>query len=157
MRAGGATHRYDDRVSEPSAEFEEESRPAADSPPRAEAIRAAAELQWSQDPAGAIAVGSDSIDTPASFAQIEHYRYGEQPWMHETFQFERFAGRQVLEIGVGLGTDHLQFARAGAQMTGIDLTARCVELTPLSVRPRRTLLASGDHGRGAFAVSRQLI
>ncbi len=49
--------------------------------------------------------------------------------MHGTFGFERFAGKEVLEIGVGLGTDHLQFARAGARMTGIDITPRCIELT----------------------------
>jgi ubiquinone/menaquinone biosynthesis C-methylase UbiE len=49
--------------------------------------------------------------------------------MGETFRFERFAGARVLEIGVGLGTDHMQLARGGARLTGIDLTQRCVDLT----------------------------
>ncbi len=53
--------------------------------------------------------------------------------MHDTFRYERFAGQRVLEIGVGLGTDHVQFARAGAVMTGIDLTPRCIELTQIRV------------------------
>jgi len=97
---------------------------------RAEHIRDEARAQWSHDPAGNIAVQEDTdLGTPESFAQVEAYRYADQPWMHETFRFERFAGQRVLEIGVGLGTDHLQFARAGAKMTGIDLTDRCIDLT----------------------------
>jgi ubiquinone/menaquinone biosynthesis C-methylase UbiE len=96
---------------------------------RAEAIRAASELQWGRDPAGAVAAGEEELGTPESFAEVERYRYAEQPWMHDTFDYGRFAGQRVLEIGVGLGTDHLQFARAGAKMSGIDLTPRCIELT----------------------------
>jgi ubiquinone/menaquinone biosynthesis C-methylase UbiE len=51
--------------------------------------------------------------------------------MHDTFRFEHYDDQRLLEVGVGLGTDHLQFARAGARTTGIDLTPRCVELTRL--------------------------
>ena len=76
-----------------------------------------------------MAAGDEPLGTPTSFAAVEAYRYQQQPWMHEVFDYARFADRDVLEIGVGLGTDHLQFARAGARMTGIDLTARCIELT----------------------------
>jgi SAM-dependent methyltransferase len=36
---------------------------------------------------------------------------------------------RVLEIGVGLGADHQQFAEAGADLWGIDLTERSVEHT----------------------------
>jgi SAM-dependent methyltransferase len=96
---------------------------------RARAIRLAAENHWSRDPAGSVALYENELGTPQSFAKIERHRYADQPWMHEAFAFEQFAGQRVLEIGVGLGTDHLQFARAGAKMTGIDLTRRCVELT----------------------------
>jgi ubiquinone/menaquinone biosynthesis C-methylase UbiE len=44
---------------------------------------------------------------------------------------------KVLEIGVGLGADHQQFAEAGADLWGIDLTERAVEHT------RRRLSAFG--------------
>lgn len=92
-------------------------------------VRAEARAQWGRDPAGSNAVGSEPLGTMESFVRVEADRYQQQPWMHETFRYERFDGERVLEIGVGLGTDHLQFARAGAAMTGVDLTPRCVELT----------------------------
>ena len=97
--------------------------------PGGEGAKHQARLQWGHDPAGSVAAGEEPLGTPESFRRVEEHRYREQPWMHDTFRFERFAGRDVLEIGVGLGTDHLQFARAGVRLTGIDLTERCVELT----------------------------
>jgi len=48
------------------------------------------------------------------------------------FPFARFReskGQSVLEVGVGLGADHQQYAQAGAKLTGIDLTDRAVEHT----------------------------
>jgi SAM-dependent methyltransferase len=44
----------------------------------------------------------------------------------------------VLEIGVGLGADHLGFAQAGARLNGVDLTPRAIEHT------RRRLEAFGQ-------------
>lgn len=105
------------------------SETAARRDDRALAIKAAARAQWGHDPAGGLAAGDVELGTPESFARVERYRYQEQPWMHSTFRFDRFAGQRVLEVGVGLGTDHLQFARSGATLTGIDLTPRCVKLT----------------------------
>jgi ubiquinone/menaquinone biosynthesis C-methylase UbiE len=92
-------------------------------------IKRAARDQWGHDPAGGLAAASEPLGTAESFARVEAYRYAEQPWMHETFGYEHWAGRDVLEVGVGLGTDHVQFARAGARMSGIDLTPLCVEMT----------------------------
>lgn len=48
------------------------------------------------------------------------------------FPFARFSetkGLNVLELGVGLGADHQQFAQAGSLLTGIDLTERAVAHT----------------------------
>ena len=39
--------------------------------------------------------------------------------------------KKVLEVGVGLGTDILQFAKGGALAHGIDLTNKAIELTSL--------------------------
>jgi ubiquinone/menaquinone biosynthesis C-methylase UbiE len=86
-------------------------------------------MQWDHDPAGALAVSNEMLGTREGFAQIERHRYREQPWMHSVFEYAEFGGQDVLEVGVGLGTDHVQFARAGASLTGVDLTPRCIELT----------------------------
>lgn len=48
--------------------------------------------------------------------------------------FNDFGGARLLEIGCGLGTDLLQFARGGAEVTAIDLTARSVEASRQHLR-----------------------
>lgn len=77
--------------------------------------------QWDADPCGA--VSSEQIGTPAFFRAVEHERYvAYAPWLPEAAGFRRFPGKRLLEVGFGLGTDHIAFARGGARMTGVDLT-----------------------------------
>lgn len=56
------------------------------------------------------------------FEEIESFRYKDQPFIHAFAQFTRFRGKRVLEVGFGAGTDFIQWLRAGAVATGIDLT-----------------------------------
>ena len=56
------------------------------------------------------------------FEQIERWRYFDQPFIHSFAQFTRYRGKRVLEVGFGAGTDFIQWLRAGAQVSGIDLT-----------------------------------
>ena len=56
-------------------------------------------------------------------------RYQLEPYIRDFACFNQYAGKKVLEIGVGLGADHQKFAEAGAILTGIDLTRRAVEHT----------------------------
>lgn len=86
-----------------------------------------ATLQWNTNPCGAVP-GSEK-NSLAYFLQVEDNRYQIQPWMHDYFQFEKFAGKRVLEIGVGLGTDLTQFGKAGALCHGIDITDKHLLLT----------------------------
>jgi SAM-dependent methyltransferase len=69
--------------------------------------------------------------TPEFFADVERTRYASHPFMRNVAEFDSFRGQQLLEIGAGLGTDLLQFARAGANVTAIDLTPRSIELLKL--------------------------
>src|SRR5215216_7301322 len=86
--------------------------------------------QWSQDPCGAEYDRDHDLGTREFFDEVERYRYREYAaWMPRLMGFDKFRDAQLLEIGCGMGTDLLQFARGGARCTGIDLTPRSVEIT----------------------------
>ena len=57
-------------------------------------------------------------------------RYHLEPYIKDFAEFEKFMGKSVLEIGVGMGSDHSQIANNNPfSLTGIDLTSRAVEHT----------------------------
>jgi len=61
------------------------------------------------------------------FEKIEAHRYAVEPEIFSFAQFTRYAGKKVLEVGIGAGTDFLQWTRAGALAYGIDLTEEALE------------------------------
>jgi ubiquinone/menaquinone biosynthesis C-methylase UbiE len=63
------------------------------------------------------------------FEVMEERRYSFQQSIHALAQFTRWRNKKVLEVGFGCGTDFLQFARAEADLYGIDSSKRAVELT----------------------------
>jgi SAM-dependent methyltransferase len=83
---------------------------------------------WNQESCGeSLYLSSNDKEGYRSQARA---RYRLEGWM--IFPFARFhesSEKSVLEIGVGLGADHQQFAQAGAKLTGIDLTERAFEHT----------------------------
>src|SRR5271154_2615001 len=86
---------------------------------------------WEQEPCGTgpAVVGEIPRHSLAWFNQVEELRYSVEPMIHAVAQFTRHHGKKVLEVGVGAGTDHLQFARAGAECHGVDLTDAGIETT----------------------------
>jgi SAM-dependent methyltransferase len=91
-----------------------------------------ARAQWSQDPCGAKYGAKYEFATREFFDEVERHRYQEYaPWMPAVMGFDEFEGRRLLEVGCGMGTDLLQFARGGALCTGVDLTPRSVEISSL--------------------------
>ena len=86
--------------------------------------------QWTEDPCGAVHGGEHKFGTREFFDAVERHRYTEYaPWMPEVMGFNEFAGNRLLEVGCGMGTDLLQFARGGALVTGVDLTPRSIEIS----------------------------
>jgi ubiquinone/menaquinone biosynthesis C-methylase UbiE len=61
------------------------------------------------------------------FEEIERFRYNDQPFIHSFAQFTRYRGKRVLEVGFGAGTDFIQWLRAGAIASGVDLTEEGLE------------------------------
>jgi SAM-dependent methyltransferase len=82
---------------------------------------------WEADPCGAKLADSEP-GTAAFFREVEEKRYALEPFIHRFAEFSRRRDQDVLEIGVGLGTDFVQFARNGARLQGIDLTEAAVAL-----------------------------
>jgi SAM-dependent methyltransferase len=82
---------------------------------------------WQADPCGAKLADAER-GTPEFYAQVERTRYALEPFIPSFVEFESWRGKRTLEIGVGLGTDFVNFARAGADAHGIDLTEAAVEL-----------------------------
>ncbi len=95
--------------------------------------------QWTKHPIG-FDVTKHPEGTREFFENIRKYRYEiESPWLLKTFNFNQYQGKKVLEIGVGTGTDHLELAKAGAILAGIDITPKSIELT------KRNLELHGYH------------
>lgn len=93
--------------------------------------------QWNNDPAGSHYVRAADPHTIEWFREVEAYRYDEYaPWMAETMEFAGHAGKQLLEIGAGIGTDHAQFARHGALTTDVDLSSGHLALAKENFRLR---------------------
>lgn len=65
------------------------------------------------------------------FERIEEYRYEVEPFIFSLAQFSRHKGKKLLEVGVGAGTDHLQWARSGVDCFGVDLTEESIKTTKL--------------------------
>jgi ubiquinone/menaquinone biosynthesis C-methylase UbiE len=65
--------------------------------------------------------------------RLEHQandRYALEPFIFDFANFPSGGGLDVLEVGVGMGADHLEWARHRPRsLTGIDLTPRAVEFT----------------------------
>jgi len=62
------------------------------------------------------------------FDQVEARKYLVEPHIPGFAEFERWSGKRVLEVGCGIGTDTMNFARAGARVTAVDLSSRSLEL-----------------------------
>lgn len=95
--------------------------------------RRGAQKQWNARACGELPGDKQSV---AYFDAVARDRYEQQPWMHEYFRYERFAGKHVLEIGIGQGTDMMQFAQAGAICHGVDITENHLKLTALNATLR---------------------
>jgi len=67
-------------------------------------------------------------DEAWTYLQKRTFRYELQDYMHDSFRFEGWDGKKVLEIGCGSGIDAVEFARHGADVTVIDIAPNAVTL-----------------------------
>ena len=88
---------------------------------------------WDTTPCG---TGNVNIEpeTLKYFEAISERRNKLEPFIADYAQFDRWAGKRVLELGCGAGSDLLRFAKAGARATGIDLSPRSASLAKTRLR-----------------------
>ena|SRR5215469_2285976 len=68
------------------------------------------------------------VGTKEYFDQVEARKYFVEPHIPGFAEFERWQGKKVLELGCGIGTDTINFARHGALVTAVDLSEKSIEL-----------------------------
>src|SRR5712691_10829315 len=80
---------------------------------------------WQAHPCGT-KFSDAEMGTREFFQRVEAHRYEKEWHIPEAADFASARGMRVLEVGCGLGTDGAQFAAAGADYTGVDLTEAAI-------------------------------
>jgi ubiquinone/menaquinone biosynthesis C-methylase UbiE len=62
------------------------------------------------------------------FEEVEVRKYFVEPHIPRFAEFEKWRGKKVLEIGCGIGTDTMNFARHGASVTAVELSEKSLEI-----------------------------
>ena len=83
---------------------------------------------WNEKSCGEVYAQGDSAKARLETQAAERYML--EPHIFDFARFPEGQDKNVLEIGVGMGADHLEWAKSRPRsLTGIDLTGRAVEFT----------------------------
>ena len=77
---------------------------------------------WNADPCG-----TRYLENDEAFEAHARERYRLEPYIHDFARFSSSKGLKVLEVGVGMGADYLEWLKAGAHATGIDLSSASLD------------------------------
>lgn len=68
------------------------------------------------------------VGTREYFDEVEARKYRVEPHIPRFADFARWGSHTVLELGCGIGTDTVSFARCGARVTAVDISQRSLDL-----------------------------
>src|SRR5437879_4912272 len=121
-------------------------QPAA---PARQALNRAVRDYWNTRPCN-IRHSRAPVGTREYFDEVEQRKYSVEPHIPGFAEFAKWRGKRVLEIGCGIGTDAVNFARAGADYTAIEYSEKSLELT------RKRFEVYGLHGKFYHGDAQQL-
>jgi len=83
------------------------------------------------------------------FDDLDEYRFDKLHYLPAVVDFNGYRGRMMLEVGCGIGTDLVRFARGGAIVTGIDLSETAIALARQNfawndLEPRELRVGDGE-------------
>jgi ubiquinone/menaquinone biosynthesis C-methylase UbiE len=85
------------------------------------------ENYWDKRPCN-IKHSNAEVGTLEFFNEVERRKYFVEPHIINFAKFDSWRSKQVLEVGCGIGTDAVNFARNGAIYTGIELSNESLTL-----------------------------
>ena len=75
-----------------------------------------------------MAIATHDVGTREFFDELDEYHFDKQRHLERVIDYPSYAGKKLLDVGCGVGIDLMKFARAGAQVTGVDISQRAIEL-----------------------------
>jgi len=82
---------------------------------------------WDNQPCNVLNSTSE-FGTEFYFNENSEWRYKVEPHIRDFAQFYNYSGKRVLEIGCGIGADGAEFAKHGADYTGIDISKESIDI-----------------------------
>ena len=90
---------------------------------------------WDAQACGEVYAGGAVLPLPDQLEAQANARFSLEPYLEPFARFREGRGQEVLEIGVGMGADHLRWAQhEPKRLVGIDLTSRAVQFTRSRLR-----------------------
>jgi len=73
-------------------------------------------------------ISRNPVGSRGFFDDLDQYHFEKLHHLLRLVEFDGWRGRMVLEVGCGAGVDLARFARGGARVTGVDLSAAAIDL-----------------------------
>lgn len=86
---------------------------------------------WNKKPCGTMGAIPEAPNLEY-FENIRSRRYRLEPFIKTSVNFGELKDKRVLEIGCGVGTDGIEFLKAGADYTGVDVSQKSAELARIN-------------------------